>query len=396
MQTELAPRFHNQPFAAEARAILGACVHCGFCTATCPTYLDRRDERDSPRGRIYLIKSFLEGGEAGAGTRRHLDRCLTCRSCETTCPSGVRYGRLIDIARDAMEHEIPRNPVQRLLRWAVRRLFGDPALAALAMMGARFLGRLPAAGAVGAWPPPRHKRVVLALMGCVQPSATPATNAAAARILDRLGISLVAAPEAGCCGALDHHLGAGQDSRDRIRANIDAWWPAIEKGAEAILPTASGCGAMIADYGALMADDPAYADKARRVSALVRDPANLLLGENLAALRPRLGIGRVAVHVPCSQQHALGAPDAVETLLRRLGFQLVPAADKHLCCGSAGTYSIFEPGMAGRLRRRKLDALEFNRPDLIVTANVGCQLHLGAKAGVPVRHWMELLDSLPT
>jgi glycolate oxidase iron-sulfur subunit len=392
MQTNLAPRFHNQPRGREAEAILRACVHCGFCTATCPTYLDLRDERDGPRGRIYLIKQLLEGAEVGAATRRHLDRCLTCRSCETTCPSGVRYGRLIDIAREVMEEDLPRPLPGRVARAALRWVFRRRWRMAAAVTLGRLTGKIPPAPPASPWPSRRHPRVMLALAGCIQSSATPNVNAAAARVLDRLGISLAVAPQAGCCGAVAHHLGATGESHALMKRNIDSWWPAVEAGAEAILPTASGCASMLRDYGTLLADDPVYAPKAQRIAALVRDPSEVLLAEDLAPLRLMPDQGRVAVHVPCSQQHALKLPDSVETLLRRLGFQLAPCRDKHLCCGSAGTYSLLEPELSERLRARKLDALTAGRPDTIVTANIGCQMHLGKASAVPVRHWIEVLD----
>ncbi len=402
MQSELAPRFHNQPWAADAKAIIGACVHCGFCTATCPTYTELRDERDGPRGRIYLIKAMLEGAPITGRTRSHLDRCLACRSCETTCPSGVRYGRLIDIARAVAEVELPRSRQDRFRRWLVRKVLGDSGrLASLLGLGrmvrpllpsslARMVGR---ARPTGTAPERHHPRVMLALAGCVQKAAAPATNIAAARVLDRLGISMVTAPAAGCCGALGYHMGAAAEGLDQARRNIDAWWPLIEAGAEAIVPTASGCGSFIHDYGDILADDPAYAAKARRISALARDLGEILLAEDLS----RLGIdgnGRqVAVHVPCSQQHALKLPDAVETIVGRLGFAVAPAAEKHLCCGSGGANSLLEPEMGRRLRRRKLAALTgMAAPEVIVTANIGCQLHLQGGTDTPVRHWIELLD----
>ena len=392
MQTNLLPRFHNQPKGREAEAILRACVHCGFCTATCPTYLDLRDERDGPRGRIYLIKQLLEGGEGGEATRRHLDRCLTCRSCETTCPSGVRYGRLADIAREVMEDEHPRPLPGRLIRRTLRWILAGRRRVALAVAVGRLFGKVPAARKASPWPKTRHPRVMLALAGCVQSAATPATNASAARVLDRLGITLAVAPQAGCCGAVAHHLGATHESLAMARTNIDAWWPAIQLGAEAILPTASGCATMLREYGELLAEDPDYAERARRVAALVRDPSEVLLAEDLSGLGLKAGTGGVAVHVPCSQTHGLKLPDSVETVLRRLGFTVTPSRDKHLCCGSAGTYSLLEPEMAGRLRQRKLEALTAAKPETIVTANVGCQMHLGQGASVPVLHWIELLD----
>ena len=403
MRCDIAPRFHNQPWAADAKAIIGACVHCGFCTATCPTYVELRDERDGPRGRIYLIKAMLEGAPVTGLTQQHLDRCLVCRSCETTCPSGVRYGRLIDIARGL--GEIPRPAPQRLRRWLVRRVLGDRRGLALCLtLGRLFHPLLPTAlkrvvssrRPPGIWPQRRHGRFMLALRGCVQDAATPATNRTAARILDRLGISLLDIPEAGCCGALNYHLGAADDGLAQARRNIDAWWPLVEAGAEAIVPTASGCGAFIRDYGQVFADDPAYAAKAARIARLARDPAEILLDEDLS----RLGVDgrgqRVAVHVPCSQQHALKLPDTVETILGRLGFALAVTAEKHLCCGSGGANSILQADLGRRLRRRKLAALTADDPQVIVTANIGCQLHLQGGTPLAVRHWLELLEGPPS
>ncbi len=401
MRADIAPRFHNQPWAVEAKAIIGACVHCGFCTATCPTYVELRDERDGPRGRIYLIKAMLEGAAVTEGTRRHLDRCLGCRSCETTCPSGVRYGRLIDIARAVMETELPRPGRDRLRRWLVRKVLGNSVgLGVLLGLGRVLRPVLPAALArmVGrhhppaAWPAGHHRRVVVALAGCVQKAASPAINPAAARVLDRLGLSLIEVPAAGCCGALNYHLGAADEGLDQARRNIDAWWPLVEAGAEAIVPTASGCGSFIHDYGEVLADDPVYAAKARRISDLARDLGEILLGEDLSRLGVDGGGRRVAVHVPCSQQHALKLPDAVETILGRLGFAVGPVADKHLCCGSGGANSVLEADLGQRLRRRKLEALTVSRPEVIVTANIGCQLHLQGGTELAVRHWIELLE----
>lgn len=401
MRSDLAPRFHTQPWATDAKAIIGACVHCGFCTATCPTYVDLRDERDGPRGRIYLIRALLEGETVTEQSRHHLDRCLACRSCETTCPSGVRYGRLIDIARSVMERELPRPSGERLRRWGVRKLLGDSGvLAALLSLGRVLRPVLPATLArvvgrhrpVAPWPDSRHQRVVVALAGCVQKAASPATNSAAARVLDRLGISLVVVPSAGCCGALSYHMGDAAEGLEQARRNIDAWWPLVEAGAEAIVPTASGCGSFIHDYGDVLADDPAYAAKARRISGLARDLGEILLAEDLSRLGLDGGGRRVAVHVPCSQQHALKLPDVVETILGQLGFSLGPVADKHLCCGSGGANSVLQPDLGRRLRRRKLDTLIASQPELIVTANIGCQLHLQGGTDLAVRHWVELIE----
>ena len=393
MQTELADFIRDTPQGREADEILRKCVHCGFCSATCPTYQLLGDELDSPRGRIYLIKQALEGAPVTASTRLHLDRCLTCRSCETTCPSGVQYGRLADIGRAVVEERVPRGPWETAKRAALAFALPRRALfTALLRLGRlfRFLfpGLVPApAPAAGAWPAPRHARRMLALAGCVQPALAPRINAAAARVLDRAGVSLVEAPGAGCCGALRFHLNFQEQGRDDMRALIDAWWPTIERGeAEAIVVTASGCGATVKEYGHLLAHDPAYHDKAARISAMTRDLSEVV--------QPGAGTGtgRIAFHSPCSLQHGQQIHGKVEGLLEQAGYELAPVADAHLCCGSAGTYSILQPELSGELRRRKLAALQEGQPAAIATANIGCLAHLQAGARVPVRHWIEFLD----
>jgi glycolate dehydrogenase iron-sulfur subunit len=402
MQTNLVQQFANTAEGQEAESILRACVHCGFCTATCPTYQELNDERDGPRGRIYLMKMFLEGEEVTEKSREHLDRCLTCRSCETTCPSGVKYGRLVDISRNFMEKEMPRPPQQRWIRWGLGRVIPNRQLFGfLLRMGQFFKPVLP--GALGAKVPPRkkaspwpvssHDRVVLALAGCAQPSATPNTNAAAARVLDRLGITMVEAPEAGCCGAVNHHLSEHEIALNAMRRNIDAWWPAIDAGAEAIVMTASGCGAMVQDYGHLLKDDPVYAQKAQRVSELCTDLGAFLLEQDLDKLKVSTSPGKVAFHCPCTLQHAMQQNGVVDQVLRKAGIDLAQTKDKHICCGSAGTYSILQPELSQRLLKNKLEALTIDKPDRIVTANIGCQMHLETKSQVPVQHWIELLDA---
>jgi len=402
MQTNLVQQFANTAEGQEAESILRACVHCGFCTATCPTYQELNDERDGPRGRIYLMKMFLEGEEVTEKSREHLDRCLTCRSCETTCPSGVKYGRLVGISRGLMEKEMPRPPKERWIRWTLgrfipnRRLFGF-----FLRLGQFFKPVLP--GALGAkvppkkkaspWPTASHDRIVLALAGCAQPSATPNTNAAAARVMDKLGITMVEAPEAGCCGAVNHHLSEHEVALNAMRRNIDAWWPAIDAGAEAIVMTASGCGAMVQDYGHLLKDDPVYAQKAQKVSELCTDIGAFLLQQDLGKLTPSPNAGKVAFHCPCTLQHAMQQSGVVDQVLRKAGIDLAQTKDKHLCCGSAGTYSILQPEMSQRLLKNKLEALTIDKPDRIVTANIGCQMHLETKSQVPVQHWIELLDA---
>ena len=401
MQTQLPPQLRDSAEGREADAILRSCVHCGFCTATCPTYQLLGDELDGPRGRIYLIKQMLEGQPVSRETQLHLDRCLTCRACETTCPSGVRYGRLADIGRGIAEQRIARPLGQRLFRRALRLVLPHARrFAALLRLGqtlrpllpAALRAKVPAPQAAGDWPVANRARRMLVLAGCAQSSATPRTNTAAARVLDRLGITLQVAPEAGCCGALSHHLSAEAEARAFMRANIDAWWPHVEQGIEAIVMTASGCGVMVKDYGALLRDDPAYADKAARVSALTRDLGEILAAEDITALGQAGAGRRIAFHAPCTLQHGQQLPGLVEDLLRRLGFELTEVGDSHLCCGSAGSYSLLQPELSRQLRDNKLDSLQGGAPELIATANVGCQLHLATASGGPVVHGIELLD----
>jgi glycolate oxidase iron-sulfur subunit len=404
MQTNLAPEFRGTPEGEEADAILRACVHCGFCTATCPTYQLLGDELDGPRGRIYLIKQVLEGAPVTAKTQLHLDRCLTCRSCETTCPSGVRYGRLADIGRKIVEDRVGRSSADAALRWSLRKgltsraLFGGAlALGRIAKgLVPRELGRrIPSSQSVGPWPAARHPRRMIALEGCVQPSIAPATDAALARVLDRVGISLVRVGGGGCCAALPYHLSEHEDAKAYARRNIDAWWPEIERGAEAIVVTASGCGVMVKEYDHLLARDAGYEEKAKRVASLARDTVEVVAPE-WKKIAPLIamdrGPQRVAFQAPCSLQHGMKIVGEVEEILRAIGHELLPVADAHLCCGSAGTYSILQPEISSQLRRNKLAALEADRPNVIATANVGCQTHLAAGTSRPVRHWIELLD----
>jgi glycolate oxidase iron-sulfur subunit len=402
MQTNLADFIKNTADGREADSILRKCVHCGFCTATCPTYQLLGDELDGPRGRIYLIKESLEGQAVTEKTRRHLDRCLSCRSCETTCPSGVRYGRLLDIGRAVVEERAPRPVHERALRGVLRWLLPHPGrFAPLLRIGQSLRPLLPAAlrrhipkrSAAGSWPTPRHARRVLCLNGCVQSSIAPGINAAAARVLDRLGVSLVPTAAAGCCGAVSHHLSARSEALDFMRRNIDAWWPQLEQGAEAVLTGASACTAMIKEYGELLADDPQYAHKAARVSKLARDLSEVIAAENLSALGNSTVLSRrVAFHSPCTLQHAQGIRGTVESILDARGHRLTRVRDSHLCCGSAGTYSILQPTLSKRLRKNKLAALEADKPELIATANIGCLVELRAASNVPVVHWIELLD----
>ncbi|OGA73445.1 MAG: glycolate oxidase iron-sulfur subunit [Betaproteobacteria bacterium RIFCSPLOWO2_12_FULL_65_14] len=400
MQTELADFIRDTDAGREAEAILRKCVHCGFCTATCPTYQLLGDDLDSPRGRIYLMKRALEGAPVTARTRLHLDRCLTCRACESTCPSGVRYSRLVDIGRAVVEERTARPPWERLQRALLAfalprtRLFG----AALRLgwllrplLPGRLKDKVPArASPAGEWPAPRHARKMLVLAGCVQPALAPSINAAAARVLDRFGISLVEAPHAGCCGAVRFHLNYQEAGREDMRALIDAWWPTIERGeVEAIVFTASGCGSTVKDYGDLLAEDADYRDKARRVAALARDLSEVVPFD---AIPEGLASARVAFQSPCSLQHGQQIRGTVEARLARAGFQTTVVRDGHLCCGSAGSYSLLQPDIARELRARKIESLEEGAPQCIATANIGCLAHLQPAASVPVRHWVELLD----
>lgn len=401
MQTSIHESFRELAEAAEAEAILSSCVHCGFCNATCPTYQQLHDERDGPRGRIYLIKQFLESGEATENTRVHLDRCLTCRSCETTCPSGVQYARLADIGRGILERKLPRPVTARGIRWLLRNVVAFRRRFALAFTAARvmkpllpsFLRRkIPSRMPPGVWPAVRHDRVMFTPKGCVQSSVSPNTNAAAARVLDKLGVSLIDESASGCCGAVSYHLGHHDEGKAFFRKNIDAWWPLVESGAEALVLTASGCGSMVKEYGEILKSDPEYAEKAAVISGLARDLSEVVLAEDIERLNVAPDSEKVAVHCPCTLQHAQKLPDGVDHILARMGFNLARTRDKHLCCGSAGTYSILQPQLSRKLLAQKVEALSIDAPDKIVTANVGCQLDLGAAARVPVRHWVEIVD----
>ena len=407
METRLAAFIKDTPEGQEAQSILRKCVHCGFCSATCPTYQLLGDELDGPRGRIYLIKQVLEGTAATEKTQLHLDRCLTCRACETTCPSGVHYSRLLDIGRGVVEQQVGRGAFASLQRAALRKVVPNAAVfGALLKLGQLARPLLPAAlkqkvpascAPAKPWPQQQHARKMLVLEGCAQPSLSPATNAAAARVLDRLGITLVRVAQAGCCGAVSFHLNAQDEALRAMRNNIDAWWPTIEQGAEAVVITASGCGVMVKDYAHALARDPAYAAKAQRVAELACDISDVIIAEKAALkahLTPRTSrlTQKIAFHAPCTLQHGLKKKGAVEALLTELGFSLTPVADAHLCCGSAGTYSILQPALSNQLRDNKIAALTTDAPQAILTANIGCQTHLQSATALPVRHWIEALD----
>ena len=410
METVLAERFRNTDVGREAEELLRPCVQCGQCTFICPTFRLLDDERDGPRGRIHMIHELLEGKDPGANIQLHLDRCLTCRSCEASCPQGVRYGRLLDIARELVEKSVPRPLGQRLVRRALRAVVSHRRrFTALLRIGQAMRGFLPVAlrswiprrRPAGAWPDRAHARTMLVWPGCVQPALAPDVNAAAARVLDRFGIRLIAA-NAACCGALSYHLAATDEARSLMRRNIDACWPQIAAGAEAIVMTTSGCGAHVRDYGYLLRDDPQYRDKAKRFSELIKDIAEVVTGEWQDSLLPatpatpseRPRGPRIAIQSPCSLQHGEKLNGVVEKLLRRAGFTLAPVAYAFMCCGAAGSYSILQPALAEALRARKLETLLACRPQVIVTANIGCLIHLAAVSPLPVRHWIELLDEV--
>ena len=408
MQTNLADWIKDTPRGQEAESILRMCVHCGFCTATCPTYQLLGDELDGPRGRIYLIKQMLEGNPVTSKTQLHLDRCLTCRACETTCPSGVKYGDLVNIGRDIVDELVGRpfgeRTKRRLLNWGLTS--GKPFATALALgrmlrgvLPAGLRRRIPPRVAPGPWPTPKNLRRMLVLTGCVQPALLPRIDAAAARVLDRLGIDLVQVPESGCCGAVSHHLDLYDAAHAAMKRNIDAWWPHLEQGAEAIVVTASGCSVMVKDYAHLLRLDPLYAERAERVSDLARDISEVITAEwdrvtklLLASEPVPVGTVRMAFHSPCTLQHGLKLKGGVERILRDLGYTLAPVADAHLCCGSAGTYSILQPELSQKLKANKLAALHAGVPAVIASANVGCITHLQSGTELPVRHWIELLD----
>ncbi|MBC7436594.1 MAG: glycolate oxidase subunit GlcF [Bdellovibrionales bacterium] len=410
MQTQLAPEFKGTRDGMEAEAILRKCVHCGFCTATCPTYQLLGDELDGPRGRIYLIKEVLEGQAPTRKTQMHLDRCLTCRNCESTCPSGVQYGRLVDIGRKIVDEKVPRPAGEAALRWTLKEalpsaLFGPAMKAGQMVRGllpASLKAKVPPRQKSGQRPSRTHARKVLMLEGCVQPSMMPNINSATARVLDAAGIQTVVAAKAGCCGAVKFHLNDHDGGKAEMRANIDAWWPYVEAGAqggvEAIVMNASGCGVTVKEYGHILRGDAAYAAKAQRISELTRDLSELLpdITAALQATRPGFAPGtgrRLAFHPPCTLQHGQQLRGGVEQHLRSLGFDVrIATNESHLCCGSAGTYSVLNPEIAYQLRDRKLGHLGELQAEIIISANIGCITHLQSGTPTPVRHWVEVLD----
>jgi len=431
MQTRLSPEHQSTPAGQQAQAVLRQCVHCGFCNATCPTYRLTGNELDGPRGRIYLMKQVFEGQAPTRTTQQHLDRCIGCRHCESTCPSGVPYHELLAVGQPVVDAAVARPWRERLLRWGLRTLMPSPLFTPALRVGQAVRGLLPEALraqvparsplAPPAWPDARqslHARRVLMLKGCVQPGLRPHIDASTARVLDALGIRAEVASSSGCCGAVQGHMGDVDGAKVRARRNIDAWWPYIVSATpvEAVLVNASGCGAWVKDYDSLLADDPAYADKAKRLVALVRDPGEMLPAW-LPVLKRKLGrkaaagaLGGFTFHPPCSLSHAqrlssAAKPGPIETSLRELGFEVrLARQDSHQCCGAGGAYSVLQPEMSRQLRDLKLQALQPEQgaesaasgPQVIASANIGCITHLQSGTDTPVKHWIELLDEALT
>ena len=403
METHLSPEFAATPEGQQAEAILRNCVHCGFCTATCPTYQLLGDELDGPRGRIYQIKQVLEGAAPTRSTQLHLDRCLTCRNCETTCPSGVEYGKLVDIGRAVVDAKVERPAGEKLARWALREGMTSSLFAPAIKLGQALRPLVPAAlrdkvpprQRAGKRPQRAHARKVLMLGGCVQPALMPNIGAATARVLDAVGVQPLLADGAGCCGAIRQHLSDHDGALADMKRNIDAWWPLVESGAvEAIVMDASGCGAMVKEYGHHLLHDPAYSDRAQRISALCQDISEYLpqFATSLKTQLKNRPVEHLAYHPPCTLQHAQQVRGGAETLLRELGFEVKLPLESHLCCGSAGTYSVLQPELSKELRNRKLQHLAETAPQRIVSSNIGCIGHLQTGTTIPVQHWVELLD----
>ena len=405
MQTFISNELMGTPDGQEANRILRSCVHCGFCTATCPTYRLLGDELDSPRGRIYLIKGLLEGKKSTQKTQLHLDRCLTCRACETYCPSGVEYGHLLDIGRQQLRSTVKRQPVERLQRYLLRlvlphrnrfRFLLRLGQAVRPLLTGRLKSMVPSRLKILKIKPEEHKRKMILFTGCVQPELAPQTNAAASRVLNKLGINAFEVKNETCCGALDFHMGEKESAEKYIKKNIDLWWPCVEEGVEAIVTTASGCGVMIKDYGYILRNDPDYAEKAAQLSSLTKDISEIFTTEeieSLKALQERKDIKTVFQN-PCTLQHGQKLGNTTETLLQKLGFDLGQVTDSHLCCGSAGTYSLLQKELSGQLQQEKIKNLLVGKPEVILTSNIGCQMHLQQATDVPVKHWIELVDEV--
>ncbi|MBL1321796.1 MAG: glycolate oxidase subunit GlcF [Methylophaga sp.] len=383
MQTKIPEQIINTPQGKKADAILRSCVHCGFCSATCPTYQISGNELDSPRGRIYLIKSALENNEVSQSSIQYLDQCLTCRACESTCPSGVEYGQLVDIGRELVE---PKRPLwQKAYRASVRLFLTTPILFnTIALFIKHSSISTPEITAE------ITTAQVLLLTGCVQPSLAPNINHVTKNVLATLGVEVIETAQTECCGALEHHLSAQQKALQQIKNNIDTWSELIGSGVEAIISTASGCGVMVKDYKTLFEQNDPYYQKAVMVSEKTKDIAEYLLEKDLSVLN--IKANNISYHAPCTLQHGQKLPGIAEKVLAKVGIHVNTITDSHLCCGSAGSYSIFQPTISKQLRKNKLQHLSASNPDTIVTANIGCLMHLSSGTDIPVKHWVELLD----
>ncbi len=407
MQTNIDEALKNTHAGLEAERILRSCVHCGFCTATCPTYRLLGDELDGPRGRIYLIKGLLEGKETSDKTQMHLDRCLTCLACETSCPSGVEYGHLLDIGRQAINKKVRRTLTERSYRYLLRKILPYPRRVSFFLslgrglrfiLPSKFRQMIPENKRVRITESTRRRvkygRKMILFTGCVQPLLSPETNCASTHVLNRLGIETIVSHDEACCGAINHHMADDDSGLTFIKNNIDAWWPYIEEGIEAIVISASGCGTMIKDYGYILRNDADYKDKAHQVSMMAKDIGEIIIGEEIETLKKMIKVKsrRVAFQNPCSLQHGQKIKDETESLLKKLGYQIENIEDANQCCGSAGTYSLLQTELSEELRRKKISALEAVKPDVIMTANIGCQLHLQQATEIPVKHWIEILE----
>jgi glycolate oxidase iron-sulfur subunit len=407
MQTNIDEALKNTHAGLEAERILRSCVHCGFCTATCPTYRLLGDELDGPRGRIYLIKGLLEGKETSDKTQMHLDRGLTCLACETSCPSGVEYGHLLDIGRQVINKKVRRTLTERSYRYLLRKILPYPKRVSFFLRlgrGLRFIlpGKfrqmIPENKRVRITGSTRRRvkygRKMILFTGCVQPLLSPETNCASTRVLNRLGIETIISHGESCCGAINHHMADDDSGLTFIKNNIDVWWPYIEEGIEAIIISASGCGTMIKDYGYILRNDADYKDKAHQVSIMAKDIGEIIVAEEIETLRKMIKVNsrRIAFQNPCSLQHGQKIKDETEVLFKKLGYQIENIADANQCCGSAGTYSLLQTELSEKLRRKKISALEAVKPDVIMTANIGCQLHLQQATEIPVKHWIEILE----
>jgi glycolate oxidase iron-sulfur subunit len=401
MRTDFVKLYAESEDGKLANDIIRRCVHCGFCNATCPTYQLLGDELDGPRGRIYLIKQILEGNEVSVNSQAHLDRCLLCRACETTCPSGVEYSRLLEIGRDLVEGKVSRRPWEKIKRGVLNNVLPKLHLYTWALtVGRLFKFMVPWQLETGlevkkprlSMPSQQHPKKMLLLKGCVQSQLAPDINRATAQVCDKLGITLIEESQGTtCCGAISQHLGRTEEAKQYMRNNIDAWWPRVEEGIEAIVITASGCAPQVKDYAHLLRHDKQYAEKAQRIAGLAKDISEVMVEASLENLKKLKQPIKVSFHAPCSLQHGQKLAGIVESQLSQLGYQLEPVKDAHICCGAAGTYTILQPEISEKLLINKLVALERGKPQAIATANIGCMLHLQRDASVPVKHWMELL-----